>query len=258
MDDIPEILKSTIKKRRIRKNKVINKKNDGIRNKWGKKNITKNSGSFRMLNEMLYCESSKKSLKFLKKYPDLFQVYHDEFTNQTKNWPVHPLNQIIEDVEIILKNGMVIADMGCGDAKLSLKFSNIAKVHSFDLIPINNRVTACDISKTPLKNDSVDVVVFCLSLMSKKPENFLFESNRILKIGGKIFIAEVESRLPKLKSNKPNINRFINNIQNYGFKENKIYRNTFDGYFVYLAFTKISKSTKMVPLELTNCIYKKR
>ena len=40
---------------------------------------------------------------------------------------------------------LVVADFGCGEAKLALEVEN--KVHSFDLIALNDRVTVCDISE---------------------------------------------------------------------------------------------------------------
>ena len=39
----------------------------------------------------------------------------------------------------------MIADFGCGDAKLSSSVPN--KVHSFDLVSVNDKVTACDMRK---------------------------------------------------------------------------------------------------------------
>jgi len=71
-----------------------------------------------------------------------------------------------------------VADMGCGDAKIAQSVEQ--KVHSFDLVSNNKWVTACDIAKVPLKNDSVDVVIFCLSLMGTNLVDFINEAHRIL------------------------------------------------------------------------------
>ena len=51
----------------------------------------------------------------------------------------------------------IIADFGCGEARLSESVSNI--VHSFDFVAANQRVTACDMSNVPLANMSVDMVL---------------------------------------------------------------------------------------------------
>lgn len=40
---------------------------------------------------------------------------------------------------------LVIADFGCGDAKLAQSVPQ--KVHSFDLVALNKRITVCDMSK---------------------------------------------------------------------------------------------------------------
>lgn len=43
------------------------------------------------------------------------------------------------------KHKVIIADMGCGDARLSQSVSH-HKVYSFDLIALNDKVTSCDMS----------------------------------------------------------------------------------------------------------------
>lgn len=79
-------------------------------------------------------------------------------------------------------NSPVVADFGCGDAKLAQQFPDI-KIHSFDLIAVNEYVTAGDMAHTSLANGSVDIVVFCLSLMGTNLQSFIKEANRVLKIG---------------------------------------------------------------------------
>jgi len=49
----------------------------------------------------------------------------------------------------------VVADLGCGDAKVSRAVKNL--VLSFDLVAVNDSVTACDISKVSLRNVKHDV-----------------------------------------------------------------------------------------------------
>ena len=65
-----------------------------------------------------------------------------------------------------------MADLGCGDATLAQHFHKKKgiKVHSFDLVKVNEFVEVCDMANVPLENDSVDIAVFCLSLMGT---NFL-------------------------------------------------------------------------------------
>jgi ribosomal RNA-processing protein 8 len=115
-------------------------------------------------------------------------------------------------------------DFGCGDAQLAKDLSNIKrtqpkqnskkksgeeddeddddhdekllfKVHSFDLVSPNIFVTACDMSNVPLEDKSVDVCVFCLSLMGTNLADFIREAHRVLKNDGRVKIAEVRSRI---------------------------------------------------------------
>ena len=71
------------------------------------------------------------------------------------------------------------------------------KVYSFDLISNNPLVTAADIAHVPLDDSSVDIVVFCLSLMGTNIGDFILEANRILKPHGIMKIVEVRSRFEK-------------------------------------------------------------
>jgi ribosomal RNA-processing protein 8 len=45
------------------------------------------------------------------------------------------------------KDGTIVADMGCGQAKIAQKLADRLVVHSFDLVAINERVIACDMAK---------------------------------------------------------------------------------------------------------------
>lgn len=71
-------------------------------------------------------------------------------------------------------------------------------------------MTACDIRKTPLEESSVDLAVFCLSLMAEQVDDFIKEANRILKPSAKLVIAEVTSRIE-------NMAKFKRGLGAYGF-----------------------------------------
>lgn len=76
---------------------------------------------------------------------------------------------------------ITIADFGCGEAKIAASLQTHAKVHSFDLVALNDRVTQCDMSHTQLQSSTVDVAVFCLSLMGTNISGYIKEANRVLK-----------------------------------------------------------------------------
>ena len=124
--------------------------------------------------------------------------------------------------------GSTIADFGCGEAKLAATLmsrpsssvkgdgglaapssssqasSNAPSkppvsgftVHSFDLVaPAGNPyIVSCNMEAVPLASSSIDVAVYCLSLMGVNYAAFLREGARVLKPGGRLLIAEVKSR----------------------------------------------------------------
>jgi ubiquinone/menaquinone biosynthesis C-methylase UbiE len=68
------------------------------------------------------------------------------------------------------------------------------KVYSVDHVAINESVIACDMARTPLEDGTLDVVVFSLSLMGTNVEDYLKEAHRVLKLDGRLRIAETMSR----------------------------------------------------------------
>ena len=92
-------------------------------------------------------------------------------------------------MDVIIKHlrklppGKVIADLGCGDAKIAKTLGKKHVVHSFDLVSNSSTITACDMAHVPLEDEAADVVVYCLSLMGTNLSDFFREANRILKMG---------------------------------------------------------------------------
>ncbi len=156
--------------------------------------------------------------------------------------------------------------MGCGEAKImrhfleKIEYNKLIKVHSFDLAVSHPGVVVCDMSKVPLNDSSVDVVIFCLSLMNTNFLDAIREAKRILKPKtGLLRIAEVESRF----ENGPNA--FISAVEEIGFKK----RNLNTQYKVFTLFefiisetqTKKSGTPKLKGSDnivLKPCLYKKR
>ncbi|CAH0552615.1 unnamed protein product [Brassicogethes aeneus] len=207
------------------------------------------SARFRYLNEQIYTTTSKEAQNIFKTDPDAFQAYHEGYRQQVERWPLNPVDNIIDTIKKMPKN-YVISDFGCGDAKLAKSVTQ--KVHSFDLVASNELVTACDMAHVPLQNQSVDVVVFCLSLMGTNLHEYLLEANRVLKVGGFLKIAEVESRFD-------DVDMFIKGVETFGFKKN--WKDLSHNLFYFLDFKKanaINNKKKLPALSLQPCIYKKR
>jgi len=223
------------------------------------------SSRFRELNEELYTQCSSTSYETFTKSPELFDQYHVGFRKQVQSWPVNPVDVIYKKIingwtkdrqrqrqqqqqqqqqsnndyhnnnKTKQRNGdssakIVVADFGCGDAKLADRLLSLQVggkdgnsleqqssstkkkknssmmmtsssslcpfvVHSFDLVSGGNpRVTPADMSNVPLANEIVDVAVYSLALMGTNVADFVREAWRVLKFNGVLRVAEVRSR----------------------------------------------------------------
>lgn len=219
------------------------------------------STKFRMLNEMLYTSNSKEALDYFNDNKDDFIIYHKGFSSQSSKWPKNPNVIIIKELLKKKYKHKAIIDLGCGEAKISealLKNNPNTNIKSYDLIAINDRVTVCDIKNLPLSTSSIDVCVFCLSLMGTNYIEFIIEANRVLKTNGSLFIAEIESRI------RGDRTLFEKAIESIGFSIRKV--KDVDGYFNMYVFRKVSdfvsKKKDGVVRKYSNvlspCLYKKR
>ena len=176
-------------------------------------------------------------------------------------WPDPPIDDIIAYLRKRASN-LVIVDMGCGDARLARTLkSTHPNIHSFDLVALNEHVQVCDIAHTPLKSNSVDIVVFCLSLMGTNLTDFIHEAHRILRLRGTMKIVEIASRF----ENQPQ--KFIRKIESIGFQcsktdslEEKNKSSTASSkYFYTFDFVKTSEQIKAKSIvTLAPCLHKKR
>lgn len=207
---------------------------------------------FRSLNEKLYTRKSEDAFHEFQEDPSLFKVYHEGYKKQVESWPENPLDNIITWVKS-KSSSLIIADMGCGDARLQSSISN--KVYSFDLVSVNPFVIACDMSNVPLPDSSVDIVIFCLSLMGTNISDFLKEAHRILKPTGFLKIAEVKSRF--FESGKDGIKVFTRTIKKAGFN---IYERILPNkmFFVLSCKKTDRESTFDETFSAKPCVYKKR
>ncbi|CDQ67445.1 unnamed protein product [Oncorhynchus mykiss] len=208
------------------------------------------SARFRYINEVLYTSSSGEAKRMFRQDPQAFSIYHRGFTAQVQRWPANPVDAIISYIRRTPAS-LVVADFGCGDCKIALSLKN--KVHSFDLAPICDRVTVCDMANVPLEDGTVDIAVFCLSLMGTNLVDFLVEANRVLAMGGILKIAEVASRFE-------NVRNFMGALSSLGFK--LVTKDTENSHFYSFEFEKIAEAPERVKkaagLELRPCLYKKR
>ncbi|KAL8529361.1 hypothetical protein ACS0TY_006689 [Phlomoides rotata] len=219
-----------------------------------KMKVRLSGGYFRMINEKLYTCSGDEALKYFKEDPSLFNVYHSGYQAQMSLWPEQPNDIIINWIKD-RSPSLVVADFGCGDARLAKSVKN--KVFSLDLVSNDPSVIACDMSNTPLDSSSVDIAVFCLSLMGTNFPSYLQEANRVLKPRGCLLIAEVKSRFdPTTRGADPN--DFVKAICELGFTStSKDFSNKM---FMLFYFQKKEKQKSMDIKwpELKPCLYKRR
>lgn len=207
---------------------------------------------FRVLNEQLYTRRGQDSLKLMKQDPNLFDIYHEGFRNQVKQWPQNPLMEIQLRIKERIQKMEVIADMGCGEAALAHYFCPLGYVvHSFDLVTKEPYIKAADMTCVPIDDESVDYVVFCLSLMGLDWGMALFEGSRILKMNGTMFVSDVKSRV--------DLNQMQRNLKQMGFEILK--KNIKNKMFFSFELKKTKKAELSVAKQfkpLKACVYKKR
>eukprot|EP01038_Epipyxis_sp_PR26KG_P006210 gene6210-8555_t len=214
---------------------------------------------FRTINERLYTYTGKEAFEEFQNNPEKFEIYHQGFREQASQWPINPLDKIINWIKENHRKARV-ADMGCGDARLSESVPPTVTVYSFDLVSIKPNVIACDIAHVPLQNQSVDIVVFCLSLMGININEFIMEAHRILVIGGILKIVEVKSRFDDEGGN--GIKKFIRFLKKAGFDAFQSHSTTDLGNNKMFFDVQCTKTDRLSIIDedffVKACVYKKR
>lgn len=205
---------------------------------------------FRFINEQLYRTTGADAKRLFQDDPSAFNAYHEGYRHQIVQWSVNPLDRIIKSFGK-LPADHVVADFGCGEARLAESIQQ--KVYSLDLVAASSSVIACDMANTPLESNSINVAVFCLSLMGTNLRDFLLEANRVLKVGGLLKIAEVSSRFE-------NVKEFIDCVHKCGFLlDNKDLNHKLFYFFNFKKVRSVDKAAlKGKHFSLKPCLYKKR
>ena len=148
--------------------------------------LQKKLGDFSELNRKWSKSNSSTTKERLEKDDTEWFYYHSLYKESRKTWPEIPYLELSKKVSI--RPEWVIGDFGCGENLMAKEITN--KVHAFDYVAIDNSVIACDISNVPLEDNTLDVVVFSLSLMGNNYEDYLKEGYRTLKPYGQLFVCE--------------------------------------------------------------------
>ena len=165
-------------------------------------------GDFSEMNRRWNVSHSTTTAKRLADDPAEWEQYHHHYRKARKDWAMVPYEEF--NRWALQRNGYVIGDFGCGEALVAKSLSGAHTVHSFDHVAISPEVVAGDMSHVPLDDESLDVALFCLSLMGTNVTDYLLEAKRVLKLDGHLHIWEPTSRFGDLAG-------FISGLKALGF-----------------------------------------
>jgi ribosomal RNA-processing protein 8 len=131
--------------------------------------------------------------------PDIWHKYHQIAEENEKSFPDDdiPRNRVIQELnKIKTKRTKQVVDMGCGKAQIAQYFQtdNRFKFINYDHISSNDTIISCDISNTPLEDDSVEICILSLAMWGSNCREYIQEANRVLESGGKLYIIEPTKR----------------------------------------------------------------
>lgn len=155
------------------------------------KRRTQRYGDFSRMNNRWYASNSQKTHTRLEANPEEWAHYHTMYQQLRESWEVVPFKEEIRWLE--KREGLHVADFGCGEALIAAAVGDRHQVASFDHVAINETVHACDIASVPLDDDSVDLAIFCLSLMGANFTDYIREAHRVLRLDGDLHIWEPAS-----------------------------------------------------------------
>jgi superfamily II DNA or RNA helicase len=134
--------------------------------------------------------------------PDLWHEYHAISEENEKSFPEDgiPRNRIIAELnKIHTKRTKSVVDMGCGKAQIAQHFTNDPRFQfiNYDHISSSDAVTSCDISRTPLDDNSVEICILSLAMWGHNCKEYITEASRILESNGELYIIEPTKRWSK-------------------------------------------------------------
>jgi ribosomal RNA-processing protein 8 len=116
-EESPEKIKKDRKRKHDKVEQINGQSSDGITpEKKSKKNVQiqkpekpKSFGDklreslkgsrFRFLNEQMYKQTGHESMKIFDEDPEAFDAYHEGYRHQIANWPMNPLNRMINNIK---------------------------------------------------------------------------------------------------------------------------------------------------------------
>ena len=158
--------------------------------------------------------------------PNEWKEYHKQREVSKSKWLEDPVDVIAKELNE-RNDTNVIADLGCGLAKLSKIVKSPNKVISVDHYSEDPNVIQCDMKRTPINDNEADITVFWLSLWGTNYLDYIKEAYRITAKRGFMYLVEPNDEF--------NFDKLNEDIKQIGFnKINEIIR----GKFTYLTFIK--------------------
>ncbi len=166
-------------------------------------------GDFSKMNNRWYAAASQSTHARLAGNPEEWAHYHTMYQQLRKSWTVVPYKEEIQWLSERQRK-LVVGDFGCGEALIAAAVSDRHQVHSFDHVAINDSVVACDIARVPMESGTLDVAIFCLSLMGANFTDYVREAHRCLRLDGLLHVWEPASYFS-------DVNRFCSALGRLGF-----------------------------------------
>ncbi|MEI8118929.1 MAG: zinc-ribbon domain-containing protein [Methylophilaceae bacterium] len=166
-------------------------------------------GDFSRMNALWNNSYSDTNYRRLQNNPEEWMQYHTLYQEARKSWPIIPYKEAIKWLG--KRSNLVVADFGCGEAKIAQALAGKHIIHSFDFIAINESVIECDVAHVPLEDSCLDVVMFNLSLMGRNSADYIKEAARTLRLDGQLWIYETLSHIKDVKL-------FENSLELFGFR----------------------------------------
>ena len=220
--------------------KLLNKLKDGIIDYHPKRNDIKVNYTFtaqeykhsesiiKDIHQKAKTSTSKHMHEWFLNNPDGWKEYHKQREITKTTWLEDPVDVIAKELNE-RNDTNIIADLGCGLAKLSKIINVPNKVISIDHYSDDPNVIKADIADLSnyICDNEVDITVFCLSLWGTNYLDYIKEAYRITAKRGFMYIVE--------PSDKFDFDKLKEDIKQIGFnKINEVIRDK----FIYLTFIK--------------------
>jgi superfamily II DNA or RNA helicase len=167
----------------------------------------------RVKSEISQLHQKYKSLKSenlhmeFNEHTELWHKYHEISEENEKSFPEEeiPRNRIILELDKIKTNRTkLVVDMGCGKAHVAHHFQNDKRFEfiNYDHISANDNIIECDISRTQLEDNSVEICILSLAMWGSNCKDYIKEAHRILESNGILYIIEATKRWSEKDENK--------------------------------------------------------